>query len=181
MIFSFIFKVDFVNCFLNLIKQKIDIDLPYLINHNKLFSHTIDELLLFDVQLKNYLKELKEIKQQLVYENENFISCMNILCQNEDFFSNWLNLERLSCTQRIDQMLQKQSSSINVSSDSLSSLNEEKTYNDIWKCNYSDVDKTKPPQCAETFMLMIKTISGIMKFFFSNFFLFLNNMKKIKR
>jgi len=144
---------------LSLIKQKINIDLPYLINHNKLFSHTIDELLLFDVQLKNYLKE------QLVYENQNFISCMNILCENEDFFSNWLNLERLSCTQRIDQMLQKHqhsSSSILNSEMSLASLNEEKIYYDIWKCNYSDVDKMKPPQCAETFMLITKAISGML-------------------
>jgi hypothetical protein len=30
--------------------------------------------------------------------------------------------------------------------------------NEIWSCNYSDVDTMKPPHCAESFILMLKTM-----------------------
>jgi hypothetical protein len=140
-----------------------------LISDKFQFSHTIDELLLFDAQLKNYLKEL------MIYDTVSFVSCMNVLCKNEDFFFNWLYLERLLCTKKIDQMFAflNRTNLVNLDSMSLTenksteksaqtmlSLNEEKSYFDIWQCNYSDVDKMKPPHCAETFMAMIKAISG---------------------
>lgn len=154
-----------MNCFINLIKNKIDFDLNLLIKDKFQFSHTIDELLLFDIQLKTYLKE------QMVYESENFTSCLNVICKNEEFFSNWLNLERLLCTKKIDQMfayLNKTNLEPLDSNDpggkqshKTFSLNDQKSYYDIWQCNYSDVDKMKPPHCAETFMSIIKAISGI--------------------
>ena len=180
--FLLIFKVDFVNCFINLIKQKIDFDLNLLIKDKFQFSHTIDELLLFDVQLKNYLKE------QMVYEsNGSFVSCMNVLCRNEDFFNNWLSLERLLCTRKIDQMFaylnrsnlvgldsltessglsSNSKSSMKKSAQTMFSLNEEKAYADIWQCNFADVDKLKPPHCAETFMSMIESICGWFTYIF---------------
>lgn len=150
--------IDFVNCFISLIKNKIDHDLIMLIKDEFLFSHTIDELLLFDQQLKSYLKELG------IYEKcDNFVSCMNVLCRNEEFFSNWLNLERLICTKKIDKIfayLNKTNVELADQGTSLSLLSQQaKNSNDIWQCNYSDVDKMKPPQCAETFMSMIKAIS----------------------
>lgn len=45
-------------------------------------------------------------------------------------------------------------------SDGLYSLSLDKQFNDVWSCDYSDIDKMKPPHCAESFMAMIKAITG---------------------
>lgn len=45
--------------------------------------------------------------------------------------------------------------------------NNEKLIDEIWSCKYSDVDVMKPSYCAETFVLMIKAITGIFwRFYF---------------
>ncbi len=44
--------------------------------------------------------------------------------------------------------------------DLTSTIKMDKNLNDIWCCDYSDVDTMKPPHCAESFMSMIKAITG---------------------
>lgn len=55
------------------------------------------------------------------------------------------------------------SSSTSQNTQSSSSLifnNNEKMIEEIWSCKYADVDVMKPSHCAETFVLMIKAITG---------------------
>ena len=95
------------------------------------FSHTIDELLLFNKQLSNYFD----------YPSDAY-NCLNILCDNETLFSKWLELEYKICTKKIDLMFANHNNA------------------EIWACNFADIDENKPPHCTEAFMLLIKTISG---------------------
>ncbi len=81
---------------INFIKQKLNSDLNALIKNKFQFSHTIDELLMFDAQIKCYYKEF--------YEKRNFYSCLHILCENETIFSNWINLQRQVCQKKLDQL-----------------------------------------------------------------------------
>lgn len=52
------------------------------------------------------------------------------------------------------------STSQNTQSSSLIFNNNEKMIEEIWSCKYADVDVMKPSHCAETFVLMIKAITG---------------------
>ncbi len=121
-----------------MINDKIQEDFEkYLKNDESNFSHTIDELLLFNKQLNSYF--------QYPISDDYFSSsynCLNILCENEEIFSNWLQLENKICVKKVDSLF--------------SDHNKAET----WACNFSDIDENKPPHCTEAFMLMIKTISG---------------------
>ena len=113
-----------------MVKEKIEDDFNKYLKND--CSHTIDEILLFDKQLHTYF--------QYPLESYNFL---NILCDNEVIFSNWLQLEYKICTNKVDLMF--------------SNCNN----NEIWACNFADIDENKPPHCTESFMLLIKTIPGI--------------------
>lgn len=76
----------------------------------------------------------------------------------------WINLERDVCQKKVDNLF----SCLNRDGDS-SLANDEKanifslsnkSENEIWSCNYSDIDLMKPPHCAESFVLLIKAITG---------------------
>jgi hypothetical protein len=116
-----------------MVKEKIEDDFnKYLKNDELNFSHTIDEILLFDKQLHTYFQ----------YPLDAY-NCLNILCDNEVIFSNWLQLEYKICTKKVDLMFSNCNNT------------------EIWTCNFADIDENKPPHCTESFMLLIKTISGI--------------------
>ena len=143
---------------MNLVKEKIGNDLNILMQHQALLSHTIDELLLFDTQLKTHQAELVHRKEAL--------SCLHILCENGSLFSSWINLERQVCQKKLDMifaglnrhLMNEHGKGIKLEA---SLLDVDKGCEDIWACSYSDVDKMKPPHCAESFMSMINAISGI--------------------
>ncbi len=147
---------------LNLVKEKVEFDLHNLLKSQVQFSHTIDELLLFDSQLKTYL-----YASEFSIRENNLYTCLHFICENPTLFSHWLNLERQVCIKKLDMIFSYLTpvSEIDGSADkSISSIlnndngqNVEKL-NEIWSCNYSDVDTMKPPQCAESFILMLKTM-----------------------
>ena len=81
-----------------MINDKIQEDFnKYLQNDELNFSHTIDELLLFNKQLNNYFQY--PISDDYLSSSYN---CLNILCENEAIFSNWLQLEDKICTKNVD-------------------------------------------------------------------------------
>jgi len=127
--------------------------LDNLIKNKFQFSHTVDELLLFDAQLKSELKEF------MLYDGRFFSGSLQILCQNEHLFTNWINLERHVCQKKLDMMFISSPIGNLEETGSLNLLNADRRSSDVWCCDYSDVDKMKPPHCAESFMSMIKAIT----------------------
>jgi hypothetical protein len=145
--------------------------LPNLLKNQVQFSHTIDELLLFDSQLKTYLPDFK-----LHVRGNKLYTCLHFICQSQTFFSHWLSLERQVCQKKLDVIfsyLTPVSSgggagaggSSGDADKSISAILHNETagqnadkLNEIWSCNYADVDAMKPPQCAESFVLMLKAM-----------------------
>lgn len=150
-----------------LAKEKLELDLDSLLKNQVQFSHTLDELLLFDAQLKSYLKSSVLVSGSLSTQS---YTCLHFVCENTPLFNHWLSLERQVCQKKVDLMfsyLTTASSAIDNSNQdggkTLNSLirNENQDLdklNEIWSCNYSDVDSMRPPQCAESFILMLKTM-----------------------
>lgn len=140
----------------NLIKEKLEFDLNSLLKNQVQFSHTIDELISFNSQLTTYLKSTE-------FQTDNTYSCLHVICENSILFSHWLNLERQVCQKKLDLLFSNLllSNSINSADESAKSLllNNEKLLNEIWSCSYGDVDSMKPPNCAESFILMVKAIT----------------------
>lgn len=149
-----------------LVKKKINMDLHILIKNKTQFSHSINELFLFDMQLKTYLKDF------IFYDTTSFYSCLHILCENDSLFTTWINVERQVCQKKLDMMFVNLNQNSSMSSPDLTEPNSKQQsvslnllgidsqINDIWCCDYSDIDKMKPPHCAESFMSMIKAITG---------------------
>lgn len=133
-----------------------------LVKNQVQFSHTIDELILLNSQLENYLKST----QSTVANN---YTCLHVICENSHLFSHWLNLERQVCQKKFDSMFSSLTTNSLALEDpsllnskttfNLSMLNNDKLLNEIWSCNYSDVDAMRPPQCAESFIMLIKAIT----------------------
>jgi hypothetical protein len=178
---------EFAKALIELADQKLAIDTNSLLQNTNRFSHFIDEILLFDKQLKNYLDSQLAINDQYLnnYEDDD-ISCLNLMCSRRPLlFAQWLHLERQSCQKKVDRMFATfNASSVAAVTNSTTSLldgggqflssvlttdrflaskkssNNSKEDEEIWKCSYSDVDTMKPPQCAETFMMLIKSITS---------------------
>lgn len=153
--------IDFTNSLINLIKKKINKDLHVLMKNKFQFSHSVDELLLFDKQLKNNLHE-----SSFFYDSQHVYGCLHILCENDLLFSNWISLERQVCQKKLDTMFvnllpcgPQGSHGSNQEQNVLLNLNGDKQLDDVWACDYSDIDKMKPPHCAESFMSMINAIT----------------------
>ncbi len=148
----FNFKIEFTRSLIELISEKFDYDFTKYLIHNEIqFSHTIDELLIFDQQLKTYLnntlvQQHNKLNKKILNDLElqlHSLSSLYILCDNETIFAHWLQIEYTVCLKKVDIMFSS------------------KNMNEIWHCNFADIDEFKPPHCTESFMLLIKTISGI--------------------
>lgn len=164
--------MEFSNALLKLVREKINFDLNSLVKNQKQFSHTIDELISFDNQLKSYLKTIIDVKQ-LEKNKPTIYTCLHIICENDLIFSQWLNLERQICLKKVDLIFTGLNTKSTISA--IASLNDllmsedstnkkqaslfDEQTSEIWACNYSDVDSMKPPSCAESFVLMIKAIT----------------------
>lgn len=92
-------------------------------------AHTIDELFIFDRQLKLYFN----------YPNDEY-NCMHILCDDK-IFSHWIQLEYQMYFKKIDDMFQSD------------------RHSEIWSCKFDDIDEYKTPNCTESFILLMKSIS----------------------
>jgi hypothetical protein len=161
----------------NLVGEKLDLDLNNLLKNQMQFSHTIDELILFSNQLDTYLNMASSSETTKTHSP---YTTLHLICEKAALFSHWIGLERQLCEKKLDMLfislnrlqqtgqgensLISSKSSGGVSSSSPSSMifnNNEKLIDEIWSCTYSDVDSMKPSQCAETFVLMIKAITGL--------------------
>lgn len=126
--------------------------------------------------------------------NKSLVTTLHLICENNRFFHHWLNLERQLCQKKLDMLFISLSpvqqsndptkknntstaasptSTVAGSSSSSSSTqvnglfnNNEKLIDEIWSCKYADVDVMKPSYCAETFVLIIKAITGTVLFLF---------------
>lgn len=168
----------FSNNLVKLVGQKLDQDLDSLLKNQFQFTHTIDELILFSSQLDTYLSVSCEDEAAPAMTTP--YSTLHLICENNRLFSHWLNLERQICQKKLDTLFislnrlqqpgdqQAESgaalslSSSTGNSGSFIFNNNEKLIDEIWSCRYSDVDTMKPSHCAETFVLMIKAITGTM-------------------
>ena len=93
-----------------------------------------------------------------MYDDRYSYDCLHILCENEQLFQHWISLERQVCQKKLDAMFEMNDAASGA--ENILNLNPEKHMNDVWSCVYSDIDKMKPPHCAESFMSMINAITG---------------------
>ncbi len=124
-------------------------------------------------------------EKQLEKNKSRLYTCLHIICESPQMFSQWLHLERQICQKKVDLIFtglsprtgnvmstltdllasdersSKQAHQGKVQSSS-SSLFEDQS-DQIWSCNYSDVDAMRPPSCAESFVLMIKGMIILIK------------------
>ncbi|CAL1527454.1 unnamed protein product [Lymnaea stagnalis] len=112
-----------------LVMEKIGNDLPQLVYDEASFSHLIDEVLLFDSEVRN------------TYSYPPILpGCLDVLCLQEAL-TKWLLVEKKYAMQKIEQMLQSPS---------------------CWESQYKDIadlDEVKVPECAESFMTLLHTIT----------------------
>ena len=135
-----------------LIREKIALDFESLIKNPVVFSHTIDELLEFNSQYKNFIGYLANHHTSKCY------TTLHVLCENDEMLEQWINLERDVCQKKVDNLF----SCLNHDGDEKANIFSlsNKSQNELWSCNYADIDLMKPPHCAESFVLLIKAISG---------------------
>ncbi|CAG5129171.1 unnamed protein product, partial [Candidula unifasciata] len=112
-----------------IVMEKIGHDLPQLVFDDASFSHLIDEVLLFDSEVRN------------TYSYPPILpGCLDILCLPEAL-TKWLLMEKKFALQKIEQMLQSPSCW-------------HSQYKDI-----ADLDEVRAPECAESFMTLLHTIT----------------------
>ncbi|RUS71090.1 hypothetical protein EGW08_021151 [Elysia chlorotica] len=112
-----------------IVMEKILHDLPELAYEEANFSHLIDEVLLFDSELRNTYLYPPILP-----------GCLDVLCLPEAL-TKWLIIEKKFAMQKIEQMLN-------------SPTCWESQYKDI-----SDLDEVRVPECAESFMMLLQTIT----------------------
>ncbi|KAM6146150.1 RAD50-interacting protein 1 isoform 2-T3 [Phoenicopterus ruber ruber] len=122
-------RLEFSRALVMLILEKLAADIPCLLYDDTLFSHLVDEVLLFE-------RELYSVHGYL----SSFPSCMHILSE-ESSFQRWLAVEKKFALQKMDSMLSSEAAWISQ-------------YKDI-----TDVDEMKVPDCAETFMTLLLVIT----------------------
>ncbi|GFO00969.1 rad50-interacting protein 1-like [Plakobranchus ocellatus] len=122
-------RVEFTRGLVITVMEKIFHDLPELAYEEANFSHLIDEVLLFDSELRN------------TYSYPPILpGCLDVLCLPEAL-TKWLIIEKKYAMQKIEQMLHSPSCW-------------ESQYKDI-----SDLDEVRVPECAEGFMMLLQTIT----------------------
>ena len=126
------------------------------------FLLTIDEIFMFNSQLRTYLNS-----SELIAKNPNIYSGLHLICENSTLFSHWINLERQMCQKKIDLIfscLSKSDTEIEKSIGEIIKNEEENSEksNQIWSVVYSDISEMKIPNCAELFITMSKSINGLL-------------------
>ncbi|KAI8794641.1 RAD50-interacting protein 1 [Biomphalaria glabrata] len=112
-----------------LVMEKIGQDLPQLVYDESSLSHLIDEVLLFDSEIRNTYSYPPMLP-----------GCLDVLCLPEAL-TKWLLVEKKYAMQKIEQMLQSPS---------------------CWESQYKSVedsDEVKVPECAESFMTLLHTMT----------------------
>lgn len=122
-------RLEFSRGLMMLVLEKLASDIPCLLYDDNLFCHLVDEVLLFERELRN-----------VHYYPSTFANCMHILSE-ETCFQRWLTVERKFALQKMDSMLSSEAAWVSQ-------------YKDI-----TDVDEMKVPDCAETFMTLLLVIT----------------------
>jgi len=122
-------KTELTRGLVMLVMEKIAHDLPDLVYEEDHFSHLIDEVLLFDSEIRNTYSYPPVLP-----------GCLDVLCLPEAL-SKWLLVEKKYAMQRTEQLLQAPTAW-------------ESQYKDI-----SDLEEVKVPECAESFMTLLQTIT----------------------
>ncbi|XP_025106000.1 RAD50-interacting protein 1-like [Pomacea canaliculata] len=122
-------NTEFMRGMVMLVMEKLADDLPRLLYNDVVFSHTVDEVLLFDRELRSthgYPPTLP--------------GCLDLLTTPEAL-SKWLAVEKKFAVEKVERMLESPTA---------------------WESQYKDivdVDEVKVPECAESFMTLLYTIT----------------------
>ncbi|KAM7441469.1 RAD50-interacting protein 1 [Porites harrisoni] len=122
-------KTEFIAGLLKVVVQKLEHSIPQIIDDDILFSHFIDELLLFN----------KELGLAHNYHSTEH-GCLHALT-TDSCLARWLELERNYAISNMESVLASSSA---------------------WKPKYKevgDVDDTRTPECAESFMTLLTVIT----------------------
>nr|XP_006814775.1 PREDICTED: RAD50-interacting protein 1-like [Saccoglossus kowalevskii] len=122
-------RVEFIRGLMVIVTSKLSQDIPDLLYDENLLSHTIDEALLFD----------REVRSNFGYSASQ-PGCLHILTEH-DCYEKWVNVEKKFAVEKTDNLL--------ASANAWTSQ-----YKDI-----SDVDELKVPECAENFMTLLLVIT----------------------
>ncbi|MGH0146996.1 UNVERIFIED_CONTAM: hypothetical protein FKN15_009128 [Acipenser sinensis] len=127
-------RLQFSSGLLTLALEKLSCDASRLLYDDALFCHLVDEVLLFE----------KELRGTHAYPSS-LPGALHILTE-ETVFQKWLIVERKFALEKMDSMLSSEGAWSSQ-------------YKDI-----SDVDEMKAPDCAETFMTLLLVITGALSF-----------------
>ncbi|KAL3877501.1 hypothetical protein ACJMK2_035200 [Sinanodonta woodiana] len=122
-------KLEFMRGVVSFVIEKIDSDLPELMYDEHKFSHLVDEALLFD----------HELHLNYGYPTS-YPSSLHVLTEGTAF-EKWISVEKKFALEKLDFMMSSSTA---------------------WKSQYkdiADVDEMKVPECGESFMTLMLTIT----------------------
>ncbi|XP_054165500.1 RAD50-interacting protein 1-like [Oppia nitens] len=130
-------KFQLISGLLECVTTKLKSDLPSLVYDDKLFTHTVDEVLIFN-------RELLEIESNIIQVFPN-CNLMNVF-SSEPFFTRILSLERKKSTEFVELILDSKSA-----------------WNEI--CGPEGNDELKICECGDNFVLMLQSVTNRCSFF----------------
>ena len=86
--FSF-FKTEFMSHILKTILQKLNFDLPHLLNQPQYLIHYFDEILRFD----KVLREVECYRPRRNFNGKEWGGCISIFLENSQVFNQWVQVE----------------------------------------------------------------------------------------
>jgi len=122
-------KTEFISGLLKVVAKKLEHSIPQVIDDDNLFSHVIDELLLFN----------KELRMAHNYHSTEH-GCLHVLT-TETCLQRWVELERTYAISNMESVLSSSSAW-------------SPKYKDV-----GNVDDTRTPECAEGFMTLLSVIT----------------------
>eukprot|EP00057_Strongylocentrotus_purpuratus_P024042 XP_011678516.1 PREDICTED: RAD50-interacting protein 1 isoform X1 [Strongylocentrotus purpuratus] len=122
-------RTEFTRGLLHTVAAKLKHDIPELLFDDQLLCHTIDELLLFD----------KELRNSFHYPN-NQPGCLHILTE-QACFDKWIAIERQFAGQKLDTLFSSPSA-----------------WQSQYK-GMMEADESKVPECVESFMTLLLVIT----------------------
>ncbi|XP_063961152.1 RAD50-interacting protein 1-like isoform X1 [Lytechinus pictus] len=122
-------RTEFTRGLLHIVAAKLKHDIPELLFDDQLLCHTIDELLLFD----------KELRNSYHYPHSQ-PGCLHILTE-QACFDKWIAIERQFAGQKLDTLFSSSSAW-------------QSQYKDMM-----EADESKVPECVESFMTLLLVIT----------------------
>ncbi|XP_074606073.1 RAD50-interacting protein 1-like isoform X2 [Acropora palmata] len=122
-------KAEFISGLLKIVEKKLEKSIPLVLDDDNLFSHLIDELLLFnkELHLNHHYNSIEH-------------NCLHILT-TDACLQRWVELERNTALSNIESVLSSSSAWL-------------PKYKDV-----ASTDDTRIPECAERFMTLLSVIT----------------------